>query len=74
MKNKKHSSVLVSVSTAVTYETRPAIYIYTSQNRAGDIFIALSRKINPYFTNGRDTERRRIKIGKENRREKEKIC
>jgi hypothetical protein len=42
---KKHFSVLVPVSMDVTCETRPAIY--TSQNRAGDIFIGLSRKINP---------------------------
>jgi hypothetical protein len=42
--DKKHFSVLVSVSMPVTCKTGPAIY--TSQNRAGDIFIAFSRKIN----------------------------
>ena len=36
---------LVSVGIPVTCETRPAIY--TSKNRAGDIFIAWNRKINP---------------------------
>jgi hypothetical protein len=29
------------------YIRNKASYIYTSQNRAGDIFIALSRNINP---------------------------